>query len=197
MASEFPAALNIDGVTIALRVERKAVKNVNARLAEATLQVSIPLRLEHTEALKIIDELARRLLRRQRARAINQAEDATELARRVAARFPKPPEVRQVQFTTVASTCWGSYSPRTQSIRISAALRHMPTWVLEAVMAHELAHTIHPNHSPAFWELLRSVYPDTDRAQAFLAGVTWLARAWDDLPAVERAQLVDEREDQA
>ncbi|NTW98060.1 MAG: M48 family peptidase, partial [Oscillochloris sp.] len=101
MASEFPPMISVDGVEINLRVERKPVKNVNARLGEGTMQVSIPLRLERAEALRIIDELARRLLRRQRAREINREVDATELARRVATRFPRPPEVESVQFTTV------------------------------------------------------------------------------------------------
>ncbi|NNJ13090.1 M48 family metallopeptidase [Chloroflexales bacterium ZM16-3] len=196
MPNEFPNTITIDGVEIHLRVERKAVKNVNARMGEGSMQVSIPQRLERVEAMRIIDELARRLLRRQRARQINREVDAAALARRVALRFPKPPEVQSVEFTTITSSCWGSYSSRTRSIRLSAALRHMPPWVLEAVVAHELAHAIHPNHSPAFWALLRSVYPDTDRARAFLEGVTWLARSWDDLPAVERSQLAADREEQ-
>lgn len=195
MTSEFPSSITVDGVELDLRVERKAVKNVNARLGEAGLQVSLPMRLGRAEAMRIIDDLARRLLRRRRAQEINREEDAAALAQRVALRFPKPPEVRSVSFTTVTSSCWGSYSPRTRSIRLSAALRHMPPWVLEAVVAHELAHAIHPDHSPAFWALLRSVCPDTDRARAFLAGVSWLARAWDDLPAVERAQLAAQGEE--
>ncbi len=196
MQTEFPSTITIDGVEIGLRVERKAVKNINARMGEGHMQVSIPQRVERGEAMRIIEDLARRLLRRQRARQINREEDASALARRVALRFPKPPEVQSVEFTTVATSCWGSYSSRTHSIRLSAALRHMPPWVLEAVLAHELAHAIHPNHSPAFWALLRSVYPDTDRARAFLEGVTWLAHGWDDLPAIERAQLAAEREEQ-
>jgi predicted metal-dependent hydrolase len=195
MTSEFPSSISIDGAELALRVERKAVKNVNARLGEGGMQVSIPQGLGRAEALRIVEDLARRLLRRQRAQQINREEDASALARRVALRFPRPPEVRSVQFTTVTGSCWGSYSPRTRSIRLSAALRHMPPWVLEAVLAHELAHAVHPDHSPAFWSLLRSVCPDTDRAREFLAGVTWLARAWDGLPAVERAQLAAEREE--
>jgi predicted metal-dependent hydrolase len=195
MSSEFPSVIIIDGTELPLRVERKAVKNVNARLGEGGMQVSLPLRLDRAEALRIIDELARRLLRRQRAQQINREDDAAELARRIAQRFPNPPEVRSVEFTTVTSSCWGSYSPHTRSIRLSAALRQMPPWVLEAVVAHELAHAIHPNHSPAFWALLRGVCPDTDRAKAFLTGVTWLARAWDSLPPVERAQLAAEHEE--
>jgi predicted metal-dependent hydrolase len=195
MTSEFPSTIAIDGADLPLRVERKAVKNINARMGAEGLQVSIPLRLDRAEAMQIISELARRLLRRQRARQINREDDPTELARRIAQRFPTPPEVRGVEFTTITSSCWGSYSLRTQSIRLSAALRHMPPWVLESVVAHELAHAIHPNHSPAFWELLRSVCPETDRARAFLAGVTWLARSWEQLPPVERSQLAANHEE--
>ena len=63
----------------------------------------------------------------------------------------------------------------------------MPRWVLEAVVAHELAHAIHPDHSPAFWELLHSVCPETERAMAFLEGVEWLAGNWEDISPVELA----------
>lgn len=195
MLHEFPRTINIDGVELQLHVERKTVKNINARMSAHNLQVSIPLRLECAEAMRIIDDLARKLLRRQRARQINHEDDATELARQIAQRFPVPPEVECVQFTTVTSACWGSYSSRTHSIRLSAALRHMPPWVLEAVMAHELAHAIHPNHSSDFWALLYSVCPNTERAENFLEGVSWLARVWESLPAVERSQLMIDPEE--
>ncbi len=56
-------------------------------------------------------------------------------------------------------------------------------------MAHELAHTLHADHSRAFWDLLRRVCPETKRAEAFLAGVSWLAQNREGLPAVEREIL--------
>ena len=84
---------------------------------------------------------------------------------------------------------WGSYSLQTGIVRLNATLRQMPPWVLEAVVAHELAHSFYLDHSPEFWELVRSVCPKTDRARAFLEGVSWLAAAWDHLPPIERSQL--------
>ena len=181
--------LEVDGVVLELKVVRKRVKNINARLHGKTLSVSAPHRVPVKELEETILQLARQLVRRTRADALNSDGGAEAIARKMAARFPEPPEIAEVRFVTNQTTQWGSYSPQTGIVRLNAALRQMPPWVLEAVVAHELAHTFHVDHSPAFWELARSVCPKTDRARAFLEGVSWLAAAWADLPPVERAQL--------
>jgi hypothetical protein len=182
--------ITIDDTALTVQVERKRVKNVNARLREQTMIVSAPLEMPDSELDPIIVDLGRRLLRRVHARRVNAGEDALALARRVAARFPRPPEVAQAIFVTTQESRWGSYSAATRTIRLNAALRPMPRWVLEAVVAHELAHVTHLDHSPAFWALLRRVCPETDRARAFLAGVSWLGHHWENLPAVERGLLM-------
>ena len=189
MPSSKSQTITIDGVTLTLVVERKGIKNINARLRETTLSISAPLNTPQATLDQIIPELARKLVRRAHARRVNAEEDALVLARKVAARFPNRPEVVEVQFVTTQEARWGSYSPATRMIRLHAALRRMPRWVLEAVVAHELAHITHQDHSAAFWKLLRRVYPDTDRARAFLAGVSWLGLNWERLPPVERALL--------
>lgn len=189
-----PRTLTVDGVELVLALERKRVKNVNARLVGSQLRVSAPTAIPERELEEIVVALARRLLRRVRTRELNVADEALALARKVAARFPTPLAVAEVRFVTTQRSRWGSYSRRTGTIRLHAALRLMPPWVLEAVVAHELAHVVHLDHSPAFWALVRRVCPATDRADAFLAGVSWLAHHLDELPAIERAQLVGEEE---
>ena len=181
--------LTVDGVTLTTRVVRKRVRHVNARLVGDELRVSAPPSIPPAELDAIVLDLARKLVRRARAEVLNGGNEGLELARRVAARFPDPPRVTELRFATTQRARWGSYSPRTGVVRLHAGLRQLPVWVLESVVAHELAHAIHADHSPAFWALLRRVCPDTDRARAFLEGVSWVARRWDDLPPVERALL--------
>lgn len=197
MASKLPDTVNVDGATLTLNVERKRVKNVNARLRGSVLHISAPPGMTSKELEAAAFDLARRLLRREHARQANAEEDALALATKVARCFPELPSVERVMFVANQRSRWGSYSQKTRTIRLNAALRTMPRWVLEAVVAHELAHAIHPDHSPEFWKLLRSVCPDTDRAQAFLSGVGWLGANWQSLPDVELQILTETSEDKS
>jgi predicted metal-dependent hydrolase len=42
----------------------------------------------------------------------------------------------------------------------------MPT--IDYVVAHELAHLRHMDHGPKFWDVVRSVVPDLERARGAL-----------------------------
>jgi len=181
--------INVDGVALELAIERKGVKNVNARLTGSTLSISAPCGMPQEALDEAVLKLARRLLRRAHASRVNEAHDALKLAHAVAKRFPKEPSIQRVVFVSTQRKRWGSYSTTTKTVRLNAAVRRMPGWVLEAVVAHELAHTFHADHSRAFWDLLRRVCPETERAEAFLAGVSWLAHNRERLPAVEREIL--------
>ena len=64
---------------------------------------------------------------------------------------------------------WGSCTPADRSIRLSTRLLGMPSWVIDYVLLHELAHLIQAGHGPDFWSLL-DPYPKTDRARGFLEG---------------------------
>jgi predicted metal-dependent hydrolase len=80
-----------------------------------------------------------------------------------------------VRWVTNMDKRWGSCSSSDQSIRLSHRLQGMPTYVVDYVLVHELAHLIEPNHSRAFWALV-SAYPETEKAKGFLEGVSWQQR---------------------
>ncbi|MGA2043690.1 MAG: SprT family zinc-dependent metalloprotease [Roseiarcus sp.] len=62
---------------------------------------------------------------------------------------------------------WGSCSS-TGGLNFSWRLILAPPFVLDYLAAHEVAHFVHLNHSPAFWKVTRRLFPDTDRAEAWL-----------------------------
>ena len=66
-----------------------------------------------------------------------------------------------------AQTRWGSASAD-GSIRLSWRLVHFAMSAIDYVVAHELAHLREMNHSPRFWDVVRSVIPDVDAARGTL-----------------------------
>lgn len=58
-------------------------------------------------------------------------------------------------------------------IRISEEIRDWPQWVVDYILAHELAHRLHPDHSPAFWKTLQEAYPQAEQARGFIKGVMY------------------------
>lgn len=178
-----------------LIITRKAIKHAYARERNGVLHISVPLKLSDAQVASVVEDLRRKLQRRQLAANANAAETLLPRAQALASRFPQPITLSSIMFVTTQRARWASYSTQTGVIRVHALLQRMPAWVLEAVIAHELAHVIHPNHSPAFWSLLHEVCPTTEQARAFLNGVTWLAHTWDTLSPDEQALLRRDEED--
>ncbi len=76
---------------------------------------------------------------------------------------------------TRLGSCTGG-GPTDGEIRISDKIKDWPLWVLDYVIAHEMMHRRHPNHSDAFWDELKSAYPLTDKAIGFIQGVYFARR---------------------
>jgi predicted metal-dependent hydrolase len=62
---------------------------------------------------------------------------------------------------------WGSCTPADGAVRISSRVAAEPSWVLDYVIVHELAHLDVPCHDAAFWRIVNR-YPKAERARGFL-----------------------------
>jgi len=63
---------------------------------------------------------------------------------------------------------WGSCSA-TRALSFSWRLILAPDFVLDYVVAHEVAHMREMNHGPRFWKLVREMVPDIERPQLWLS----------------------------
>jgi predicted metal-dependent hydrolase len=46
----------------------------------------------------------------------------------------------------------------------------MPSWVIDYVLLHELAHLVHADHSRPFWDMVGR-YTKAERARGYLEGI--------------------------
>jgi predicted metal-dependent hydrolase len=75
-------------------------------------------------------------------------------------------DIRRVSVRDQSSR-WGSCST-TGVLSFSWRLILAPRHVLDYLAAHEVAHLIEMNHSPRFWRIVERLYPDHERAKAWL-----------------------------
>jgi len=74
-------------------------------------------------------------------------------------------------------TRWGSCSAK-GLISLNARLLFLPQEVAGYVLAHELAHTVHLNHSGAYWRFLERLLPGASQLDRALREARHLVPAW-------------------
>ncbi len=143
-------------------------RTISARQEGNTLVVYLPTGLSSAEEQEWIERMRRRLEQSRERRRLNSDEAlrqrAEELNREY---FGGELKVESIRFVTNQNHRFGSCTPSTRTIRISHRLAEMPSWVLDYVIVHELAHLLQPNHSARFWKLVNR-YKLTERARGFL-----------------------------
>ena len=144
------------------------MRTVSARLEAGVLVVRLPAGLGEAEEARWVERMRRRLEGRRRTDALNAdgalRRRAEDLNRRYFGGQLRPTEVRYV---ANQGRRWGSCSTGSGAIRLSDRLARVPEWVRDYVLVHELAHLLRPDHSPAFWRLVRR-YPLAERARGYL-----------------------------
>jgi predicted metal-dependent hydrolase len=155
---------------VEVRRSRRRRRTVSAYREEGRTVVLIPAAFSRRQEEEWVATMLARLERQDRRRRPSDAalaRRAAELSDRYLGGRARPTSVAWVDNQR---SRWGSCTPADGTIRISTRVRGMPSWVLDYVLLHELAHLIQPRHGPRFWALLES-YPRTERARGFLEGV--------------------------
>ena len=162
-------------VQVEVRRSRRRTRTVTAFRERDTIVVVVPQRMSRAEERSFVDSMVAKVLAREARTATPRGDEAlreraAELAlRHLAPVTGEPPAPADVRWVTNQHRRWGSCTPATRVIRLSDRLQPMPSWVVDYVLVHELAHLVEPSHSTAFWRLVAR-YPDADRAKGFLEG---------------------------
>ena len=156
-----------DGVEVRRSARRK--RTVSAYRDGDRTVVLLPARMSASDERRWVALMLERLDAKERRgrRDTSLLERATALSRRFLDGNARPASVNWVDNQ---ASRWGSCTPADGSIRLSSRLQGMPSWVIDYVIVHELAHLLVPRHGPDFWALVER-YPRTERARGYLLGV--------------------------
>lgn len=150
VAFEPGVEISVGGTSYVLRWDRHAPARVHA------VGALIIVGGEREQfAHKVTEWLKRRARERITRRAEALAERIEKKIRRVSIRDPR--------------ARWGSCTHK-GDLSFSWRLILAPAYVLDYVVAHEVAHLAHLNHGPNFWRLVEKLMPDYAEARAWLDG---------------------------
>ena len=168
---------------VEVRRSKRRRRTVSAYREGDRIIVLIPASLTRRQEAEWVETMVARIERSEKRR---RPSDDDLLARAVALSddylggLAVPQSVRWVDNQRAR---WGSCTPGDKTIRLSARLQGMPSWVIDYVLIHELAHLLAPGHDASFWAWVDR-YPHAEKAKGYLLGWSAAAKV-DDLPSVD------------
>lgn len=159
---------------VEVRRSKRRRRTVSAYRDGDRIVVLIPASMTRAQEAEWVETMVARLERseaRRRPSDDDLLRRATRLSDDYLGGLAVPDSVRWVDNQR---SRWGSCTPGDRSIRLSARLQSMPSWVVDYVIVHELAHLLEAGHNDAFWAWVDR-YPRAERAKGYLSG--WSAAA--------------------
>lgn len=158
-----------------VRRSKRRRRTVSAYRDGDRIVVLIPASMSRAQEAEWVTAMVARLERSEkRKRPTDNAllKRARQLSDTYLGGLAQPDSVRWV---ANQNTRWGSCTPGDRSIRLSDRLQGMPTWVVDYVLVHELAHLLEHGHNDAFWAWVDR-YPHAEKAKGYLLGYSAGAR---------------------
>lgn len=154
---------------VVVRRSKRRTRTVTAFREGGRTVVAIPDRFTRVQEREWVRRMVARLESQERRRRPSD-DQLLDRAQRLSARYlggqARP---TSVAWSSRQGRRWGSCTVGERAIRLSTRLQGLPSWVVDYVLLHELAHLLSAGHGPDFWRLLGG-YPRTERARGFLEG---------------------------
>ncbi len=160
---------------VEVRRSKRRRRTVSAYRDGDRIVVLIPASMSRKQEAEWVDTMVARLERSERRKKPSDDQllkRARQLSDDYLGGLAQPDSVRWV---TNQTSRWGSCTPGDRSIRLSDRLQGMPSWVVDYVVVHELAHLIEHGHNDSFWGWVDR-FPHAEKAKGFLQGYSAGAR---------------------
>lgn len=159
-----------NGVKIKVIRSLKRRKTISARLVGEVLELRVPRFLPLFKVNYYAALFAKKFAKKESKRSDSFLQKRARLlsGKYLKKRLPG----YEIAWSSRQTKIFGICNKKTKSIKISARLKRAPSWVIDYVVLHELAHLLYSGHGKDFWGAVTK-YPKTDLAKVFLRGVAF------------------------
>lgn len=159
---------------VEVRRSRRRRRTVSAYREGTRIVVLIPASMSKAQEAEWVAAMVAKVVKSEARRKPSDVELEQRAARLNDDYFGGLAVPTSVRWVENQQSRWGSCTPGDRSIRLSARLQSMPSWVVDYVLVHELAHLLESGHNKNFWAWVDR-YPKAEQAKGYLNG--WSAAA--------------------
>jgi predicted metal-dependent hydrolase len=167
---------NGNTITVMVRRDKRLKKNSRWQWEpDGSILLRIPQRLPKRVIGQFLDQIAATLEKQEKMAKRRTDAELQQRAEHINKKYfggqIKWKAIRWVDNMNIRLGSCTNGGPTDGHIRISDKIKNWPQWVIDYVIAHEMVHRLHSDHSHAFWSTLSEGYPRTERARGFIKGV--------------------------
>jgi len=153
---------------VEVKRSKRRKRTISARLDGDIMYVCAPVDTPEKELNRIIKNFEKTFAKRELKRKLDKERNLREVFNELnKIYFDGKIKIKSIEYVTNQKKIYGSCNYKRKTIRISHYLAHMPEWVRNYVIIHEMGHVLEPNHSKAFWDIVYR-YKLAERARGFL-----------------------------
>ena len=164
-----PAGAGLPELELVRSTRRR--RTVTAYARDGVVVVQLPAGMARADELRVVRQMVERVTGARNAAAAGGDAELTARAHALADRWLDGVRAASVSWSDRMGRRHGSCTSIDRTVRISRRLASCPSYVVDYVLIHELAHLIVPGHGREFWDLVER-YPRTERARGFLEGLS-------------------------
>ena len=176
MTDPHPAGLDDDPIVVEVVRDLRLKKTIRWEWKGNQIRIRAPWHLRQDQLDRQVTEIVEKVKRRRaqvRARAdVDLEARARQINRRYYGGELTWHSIRWVSNMRQRLGSCTTGGPTDGDIRISVQAKGWPDWVVDYLIAHELAHRKYHSHSPEFWAYVGR-YPQSERARGFVLGAAF------------------------
>lgn len=156
-------------ITVIRSKRRK--KTIQTKYGDGHLYIYLPFGMSAKEEQKWIARMIERNTRWEEKKTVRKSDGwLLQRAQELNKKYFGGSLDFSIRFVTNQNSRFGSCTSVDKTIRISERVKHMPSWVQDYILIHEMTHLIYPDHSTKFWEIVNQ-YRYTERAKGYLYAI--------------------------